>query len=482
MSFIGGVPFNLTPSNAASSAVNGNGAKFQLFTGAAPGTGTLPKFDANGNVIASGMPIGNVPEVGTCAVTASSGAITYTDSVAAPCSIFTYSLSSGSVSSGTLSGLQTGKYYTFQITGDGTHTFVWPTTVIQPPAVVLDASATTAYTCYFDGTNCDPQTGTSAAYSEGPVQSQPSANPPSGYFKIWFDNTSGYNRIKGLDSAGNVTGLVRDASAVTAEFVTGIVNGVPAQGHIYSGSQPTTNDCAKFDVNGLVTDAGAACGSGGGGMTYPSGTGLAVVSSGTSWGTTVLLGTLTNGDYCTYTTASGINCTSTGSGSMTYPSGSGVVIVSGGSSWGSTLTAPSGTIVGTSDTQTLTNKRITSRVQTCATSGANACVLTGSAGSYVITPDSDNADEVYYNDSGDSAGATLTIGADGGSPTENQVFLIKLKTTNSLVLSWTMTVASGVDSSCPTTTTGSSKTDIIALRYDALAGTRWLCTGLQRGY
>jgi hypothetical protein len=46
------------------------------------------------------------------------------------------------------------------------------------------------------------------------------------------------------------------------------------------------------------------------------------------------------------------------SGDMVYPSGTGIAVVSGGTAWGTTLTAPSGTIVGTSDTQTLTNKTI----------------------------------------------------------------------------------------------------------------------------
>jgi len=67
-----------------------------------------------------------------------------------------------------------------------------------------------------------------------------------------------------------------------------------------------------------------------------------------------------------------------------YPSGTGIAVVASGTSWGTTLTAPSGAVVGTTDTQELTNKRVTPRVSTPTVAGTYA-IDTDSFDMVVIT-------------------------------------------------------------------------------------------------
>lgn len=124
-----------------------------------------------------------------------------------------------------------------------------------------------------------------------------------------------------------------------------------------------------------------------------------------------------------------------------------------------------GSVVGTGDVQTLTNKRITKRVITAADATS-------------ITPNTDNTDITYQLNTQGSG--TLTINADAGTPTNGQSWILKIKSTNVQTYSWNSMFVGGSDASLPTVTTA-SKIDNLGFIYDTV-NSKWECVAAARGY
>lgn len=128
-----------------------------------------------------------------------------------------------------------------------------------------------------------------------------------------------------------------------------------------------------------------------------------------------------------------------------------------------TKTAPSGTVVGTTDTQTLTNKRSTPRIGTTASSA---------------TP-SINVDDVdQYNITALAAAITSMTSGLSGTPTDGQKLILRIKDNGTArAITWGASFTSSGAATLLATTV-ISKTHFVGLIWDA-AASLWVCLAVD---
>lgn len=190
----------------------------------------------------------------------------------------------------------------------------------------------------------------------------------------------GSNVVVDSDIGSSVQAYDSNLTSFVGAFTLPTVDGTNGQALVTNGSgtlsfTTITGGVTSVDMSvptGFAISGNPVTSSGTLALTFASGYSLPTTTKQGQWDTAYSWGNHASAGYLTTavtsaTAGTGMSVsastgavTFTNTAPMTYP-GAGIA-VSTGSAWGTSLTAPTGTIVGTSDSQTLTNKTLTDPV------------------------------------------------------------------------------------------------------------------------